>query len=158
MLPYPTLTCPWSRLPTACSHPRQQELTGPTPGPGLHPLRHVCGSLPRKPATTAACSGLPKARNLRKLEHHNLFDCIECGACSFACPSNIPLVQYYRAAKAEVLQLRKDAEKSEHSRIRFEARQTRLEREDAEKEAKRAARKKAAEATARTRRLNEGEH
>jgi len=80
-----------------------------------------------------------------KLEHHNLFDCIECGACSWACPSNIPLVQYYRASKAEVLQLRRDNEKSEHSRIRFEARQQRLEREEAEKMAKRAARKQAAE-------------
>jgi electron transport complex protein RnfC len=90
-----------------------------------------------------------QGKEFEKAEQHNLFDCIECGACSFVCPSNIPLVQYYRAAKAEVVQLRKDAEKSEHSRIRFEARQTRLEREDAEKEAKRAARKKAAEEKAR---------
>ena len=90
-----------------------------------------------------------QGREFEKAEQHNLFDCIECGACSYVCPSNIPLVQYYRAAKAEVVQLRKDAEKAEHSRIRFEARQARLEREEAEKEAKRAARKKAAEEKAR---------
>lgn len=86
-----------------------------------------------------------QGKEFEKLEQHNLFDCIECGACSWVCPSNIPLVQYYRASKAEVLQLRRDNEKSEHSRVRFEARQERLEREDLEKEAKRAARKKAAE-------------
>ncbi|TXS92172.1 electron transport complex subunit RsxC [Parahaliea maris] len=86
-----------------------------------------------------------RGKEYEKLEQHNLFDCIECGACSWACPSNIPLVQYYRASKAEILQQRRDHEKSEQSRIRFEARQERLAREEAEKEAKRAARKKAAE-------------
>jgi electron transport complex protein RnfC len=86
-----------------------------------------------------------QGKEFEKLEQHNLFDCIECGACSWVCPSNIPLVQYYRASKAEILQLRSDNEKSEHSRVRFEARQERLEREDLEKEAKRAARKKAAQ-------------
>ncbi len=86
-----------------------------------------------------------QGKEFEKLEQHNLFDCIECGACSWVCPSNIPLVQYYRASKAEILQLRKDHEKAEHSRLRFEARQARLEREEAEKEAKRAARKKAAQ-------------
>ncbi len=84
-----------------------------------------------------------------KLEQHNLADCIECGACSYVCPSSIPLVQYYRAAKAEMNQLRQDQQKSDHSRERFEARQARLEREAADKEAKRAARKKAAEERAR---------
>jgi electron transport complex protein RnfC len=90
-----------------------------------------------------------QGKEFEKAEQHNLFDCIECGACSYVCPSNIPLVQYYRAAKAEVIQMRQDAEKSEHSRLRFEARQARKEREEAEKEAKRAARKKAAEEKAR---------
>ncbi|PLW66737.1 electron transport complex subunit RsxC [Pseudohalioglobus lutimaris] len=90
-----------------------------------------------------------QGKEFEKAEQHNLFDCIECGACSYVCPSTIPLVQYYRAAKAEVIQIRQDAEKSEHSRLRFEARQARKEREEAEKEAKRAARKKAAEEKAR---------
>jgi electron transport complex protein RnfC len=34
-------------------------------------------------------------------EHH-LMDCFECGSCSFVCPSHIPLVQQFRAAKAAV--------------------------------------------------------
>jgi electron transport complex protein RnfC len=90
-----------------------------------------------------------QGKEYEKLEAHNLFDCIECGACSYACPSNIPLVQYYRASKAEVIQMRKDQAKSDHSRIRFEARQERLDHEALEKEAKRKARKQAAEERAR---------
>ncbi|MCP4046319.1 MAG: electron transport complex subunit RsxC [Gammaproteobacteria bacterium] len=33
-------------------------------------------------------------------EKHNLDNCFECGCCSYVCPSNIPLVQYFRIAKA----------------------------------------------------------
>ena len=35
-------------------------------------------------------------------DEHNLMDCFECGSCSFVCPSHIPLVQQFRAAKAAV--------------------------------------------------------
>ena len=128
--------------------PTEQEL--PTPPPAQACIR--CGMC----AEACPVSLLPQqmfwfaqGKEFEKLEQHNLFDCIECGACSYACPSNIPLVQYYRASKAEIIQLRNDHEKSEQSRVRFEARQERLEREEAEKEAKRAARKKAAEERAR---------
>jgi len=38
----------------------------------------------------------------RMAEEYHLFDCFECGACSYVCPSNIPLVQYFRIAKAVV--------------------------------------------------------
>jgi len=124
--------------------PTEQEL--PTPPPAQACIR--CGMC----AEVCPASLLPQqmfwfaqGKEFEKLEAHNLFDCIECGACSWVCPSTIPLVQYYRASKAEIVQLRKDNEKSEQSRVRFEARQERLAREDAEKEAKRAARKKAAE-------------
>ena len=124
--------------------PTESEL--PTPPPAQACIR--CGMC----AEACPASLLPQqmfwfaqGKEFEKLEHHNLFDCIECGACSYACPSNIPLVQYYRASKAEILHLRREHEKSEHSRIRFETRQQRLEQADAEKEAKRAARKKAAE-------------
>jgi electron transport complex protein RnfC len=86
-----------------------------------------------------------QAKEFDKLEHHNLFDCIECGACSWACPSAIPLVQYYRASKAEILELRREHARAEQSRARFEARQQRIEREEAARAAKRVARKQAAE-------------
>jgi H+/Na+-translocating ferredoxin:NAD+ oxidoreductase subunit C len=128
--------------------PTEAEL--PTPPPAQACIR--CGMC----AEACPASLLPQqlywfaqGQEWEKAEQHNLFDCIECGACSYACPSNIPLVQYYRASKAEIQQIRRDAEKSEHSRERFEARQERLALEAAEKEAKRAARKKAAEEKAR---------
>lgn len=33
-------------------------------------------------------------------QDYHLNDCFECGCCSYVCPSNIPLVQYFRIAKA----------------------------------------------------------
>ncbi|MFL0811527.1 MAG: electron transport complex subunit RsxC [Agarilytica sp.] len=86
-----------------------------------------------------------QSEDVDKLRSHNLFDCIECGACSFVCPSNIPLVQYYRASKGMIKQMEADKIKSDRSRVRFEHRKERLEKAEAEKEAKRLARKKAAE-------------
>jgi electron transport complex protein RnfC len=38
----------------------------------------------------------------RMAEEFHLMDCFECGSCSFVCPSHIPLVQEFRAAKAAV--------------------------------------------------------
>jgi electron transport complex protein RnfC len=35
-------------------------------------------------------------------QEYNLMDCFECGSCSFVCPSHIPLVQWFRSAKAAV--------------------------------------------------------
>ena len=35
----------------------------------------------------------------RMVEGFHLMDCFECGACSYVCPSHIPLVQYFRLAK-----------------------------------------------------------
>ncbi len=89
-----------------------------------------------------------RSKDLERLEEHHLFDCIECGACSYVCPSRIPLVQYYRASKAAVREHQAETLKSEQARERFEARQERMERLAAEKEAKRAARKRAAMAKA----------
>lgn len=85
-----------------------------------------------------------KSSNLEQATAHNIADCIECGACAYVCPSNIPLVQYYRYAKGEIKQANADKQKSDHAKERFEARLARLEREAAEKEAKRKARAEAA--------------
>jgi len=35
----------------------------------------------------------------RMVAEYHLMDCFECGACSYVCPSHIPLVQYFRLAK-----------------------------------------------------------
>jgi electron transport complex protein RnfC len=38
----------------------------------------------------------------RMADEFHLMDCVECGACSYVCPSHIPLVQQFRAAKGIV--------------------------------------------------------
>ena len=86
-----------------------------------------------------------QAKDHDRLEAHNLFDCIECGACSYVCPSNIPLVQYYRNSKGEIKQAQKEKIKSDHARERFEFHKERIELAEKEKEAKRAARREAAQ-------------
>ncbi len=75
-----------------------------------------------------------------QLQAHNLFDCIECGACAYVCPSSIPLVQYYRVAKADIREQAQKTAKAEHAKERFEFRQERLRIEDERKEAERQAR------------------
>ncbi|MEH8018197.1 electron transport complex subunit RsxC [Rheinheimera muenzenbergensis] len=70
-----------------------------------------------------------KAKDSEKLAEYNLADCIECGACAYVCPSEIPLVQYYRVAKADIRDQQREALKAEQAKARFEARNERLERE-----------------------------
>jgi electron transport complex protein RnfC len=43
---------------------------------------------------------LARAEHLEELTSYNLMNCFECAACSFVCPSNIPLVQWMRIGKA----------------------------------------------------------
>lgn len=82
-----------------------------------------------------------RAQDDAKLERYHLFDCIECGACSYVCPSHIPLVTDYREAKERLRLQRIETVKAEHAKHRFEFRQARLAREEAEKQARRDARK-----------------
>lgn len=89
-----------------------------------------------------------KAKDLDKAQEYDLFDCIECGACSYVCPSNIPLVQYFRYAKGDIWTREREKEKSDLARQRFDSRQRRLEREKAEREAKRQQKKSALDAAA----------
>lgn len=83
-----------------------------------------------------------------QLQTHNLFDCIECGACAYVCPSSIPLVQYYRAAKADMREQAEKLEKAEYAKQRFEFRQERLRLEEERRDA---ARQERAERLARSR-------
>ncbi len=84
-----------------------------------------------------------KAKNYEQLNKYNLFDCIECGACAYVCPSQIPLVHYYRIAKAEIRQQQQQELKAEKAKARFEARKKRLALEKIKREEKH---RKAAEA------------
>lgn len=42
---------------------------------------------------------LAKMRHYDEMLGFHVLDCIECGSCSYVCPSNIPLVQRFRVAK-----------------------------------------------------------
>ncbi|WIO75100.1 electron transport complex subunit RsxC [Porticoccaceae bacterium LTM1] len=86
-----------------------------------------------------------QANDYERLQTHNLFDCIECGACAYTCPSHIPLVQYYRAAKGEMRQQAQEKIKADRARERFEFNKARKQQAEAEKAAKREARRLAAE-------------
>ncbi|WP_244994778.1 electron transport complex subunit RsxC [Idiomarina abyssalis] len=112
--------------------PTDHEL--PAPDPELACIR--CGACSDVcPATLQPqqLQWLAKAKDYDELEKHHLFDCIECGACAYVCPSEIPLVHYYRKAKAEVRNIAREKAKAEQARKRFEARQERLEREKQER-------------------------
>ncbi|HDY8105432.1 TPA: electron transport complex subunit RsxC [Vibrio vulnificus] len=75
-----------------------------------------------------------KAEEFDKCEELNLKDCIECGACAFVCPSEIPLVSYYRQAKAEIRTRVQEADAAERAKLRFEEKKARMEREKEERE------------------------
>ena len=75
-----------------------------------------------------------RSEEFEKAEAFKIHDCIECGLCSYVCPSYIPLVDYYRYAKSEIKQLNAAKVKSDRSKIKFDARNDRLEQERLEKE------------------------
>ncbi len=144
----PSLDVPAIKTSNCLLAPTRGEL--PAPAPAMPCIR--CGEC----ALACPASLLPQQLHFfalgqehEQLKAHNLFDCIECGACAYVCPSSIPLVQYYRASKAEIRELEQKQQKAEHSKQRFEQRQERLRREEERKEAERRARaEKAARAKA----------
>ncbi|GAB3373492.1 electron transport complex subunit RsxC [Azotobacter armeniacus] len=135
----PSLDAPLIKTSNCLLAPTRSEL--PPPPPALPCIR--CGAC----SDVCPASLLPQqlhffalGREHEQLRLHNLFDCIECGACAYVCPSSLPLVQYYRAAKAEIRELEQKQHKAEHSRRRFELRQERLSKGEEQKEAERKAR------------------
>ena len=47
---------------------------------------------------------------IKKLLRLNIENCIECGACEYACPSRVPLISSIKNGKAEIRQLGKEGE------------------------------------------------
>jgi len=124
----PTLQIPLVKTTNCIIAPTRHEL--PAAGPEMDCIR--CGAC----AEVCPAVLLPqqlvwyaKAKDYDQLKSYNLADCIECGACAYVCPSEIPLVQYYRVAKAEIRELAREELKAEQAKARFEARKERLERD-----------------------------
>lgn len=78
-----------------------------------------------------------RARDFEKTQEYKLDACIECGACAYVCPSQLPLVDYYRYAKSQIRAQARDRIKADQARQRHEARDARIAREVAEREARR---------------------
>ena len=124
----PDLSVPVVKTTNCILAPTATEL--PDSGPELDCIR--CGACADAcPATLLPQQLLwySKAKDHDKLQEYNLADCIECGACAYVCPSEIPLVQYYRVAKADIREQQREALKAEQAKARFEARNARLEAE-----------------------------
>lgn len=82
----------------------------------------------------------------QKLREFGLTDCIECGCCDLVCPSHIPLTTDFRIAKGRIRELADEKARAERARLRFEARNQRLDQEREEREAELARQKQSAKA------------
>jgi electron transport complex protein RnfC len=85
-----------------------------------------------------------RAGQLESALNYGLKDCISCGSCSYVCPSQIPLVHYFKYANGELLARDQASHKAEQTRRLAEERQVRLERQKQEAAAAAAQRKAAA--------------
>lgn len=89
-----------------------------------------------------------KANQLDAAVDLGLKDCINCGSCSYVCPSNIPLVHYFKFASGELFKRQQIHHKSEQTKRLINDRNQRMERIrlEAEAEALRVAEARAARA------------
>jgi electron transport complex protein RnfC len=74
--------------------------------------------------------------DLPALDRHGLLECIECGCCDHVCPSQIPLAQRFREFKPALLDALGVRERADDARLRFESREQRLARLEAERRAR----------------------
>ena len=80
--------------------------------PAEESLRQAEGSCIRCAKCVEACpmglepyllNTLTQRGDFEELENHYIADCIECGCCTFSCPSYLPLLDWVRIGKAEVM-------------------------------------------------------
>lgn len=75
--------------------------------------------------------------NDTQLNNMRLFDCIECGCCSYVCPSYIPLVAEYKQAKSNIRNQQYKKNKAAQNKKRYLDKLARKIREEEEKEKQR---------------------
>lgn len=80
-----------------------------------------------------------KELNADRLQDFRLFDCIECGCCSYVCPSHIPLVDEFRQAKNNIWTKRRKQLEAEQNKKRYMEKQRREEQQKKDKVKKRSA-------------------
>jgi electron transport complex protein RnfC len=51
---------------------------------------------------------LSECKMFEESETNSVHDCIECGSCAYSCPANIPLLDYIRLSKTEVLKMKRN--------------------------------------------------
>jgi len=87
-----------------------------------------------------------RAGQLESALGYGLKDCISCGSCSYVCPSEIPLVHYFKYANGELLTRDQANHKADQTKRLSEEKLARIERQKQEAAAAAAARKAAAAA------------
>lgn len=80
-----------------------------------------------------------RARNFEEAERYHLFSCIECGCCSYVCPSKIPLVQSFQYGKFQIRTEEEDQRRAETAQIRIARKAVRVEQANREAAERRAA-------------------
>ena len=62
-------------------------------------------------------SAFSKLSDKQMAEEFGILSCVECGCCTYICPGNVPIVQYIRTTKAEILaEKRKKAAKESEAK------------------------------------------
>ena len=59
-----------------------------------------------------------------------LNDCMACGSCAYACPSRVPLLQYFAHARGAVAEQQRAERKAQYTRQLMEQHQARLARQE----------------------------
>jgi electron transport complex protein RnfC len=75
-----------------------------------------------------------KQHDMTALDALGLDACIECGCCDYVCPSYIPLTAQFALTKLEFHEHQSEMRRAAHARTRFEARASRLQQEQAERD------------------------
>ncbi|MCW8836906.1 MAG: electron transport complex subunit RsxC [Rhodospirillales bacterium] len=110
-----------------------------------------CGLVPLDMAA------LIRKEDLSAADGIGLNDCLSCGSCSYACPSHIPLVQYFNYAKGRMKIVEVEKQQQEVHKRLSEQRAVRLEREMQKKKEMLAQRKAEAEARRKAKEAAAGE-